>query len=411
MKNFSHSQPEIFSLNPQNFSSLSSELQKKVLLSLVIYAYKQTYVGLLSSIICATTIFIGLFFSESLRPRLYTWFAIYFTITFLRIVAAYLFSLDEHSQKKINFWANLYTLGGAIAGVVWGSLAIFIFPYANMPEQVLIVLILAGITAGATSLSSAVPLAGILFLIFSLSPFIFTLLLTHNYIYFLFDVAVIFYTIYSVTIVYKGYQLLKNAVVLQYENEELLADLSAAKEQLEESNKLLERAATHDPLTKIANRNLFYTRLENAINKAKSTKTKFALLYIDLDRFKLVNDIYGHHVGDQLLVSIVDRLKNFLHNDKIIARLGGDELAIILENMKSQEEVAHIAEEICRRIADPFRINNIGLKISASIGVSIYPKDAKTGSELLWQADRAMYQIKNEGGNYFEFCENLAEIA
>ena len=175
------------------------------------------------------------------------------------------------------------------------------------------------------------------------------------------------------------------------------------------TNKKLEHAATHDPLTKVANRTLFTSNLENAIKHASKNKKIVALLYIDLDHFKSVNDNYGHSVGDRLLISIVERLQQYLGKKDMITRLGGDELAIIIEDANNQQEVEAIAKQICKSIADPIEMNAIIFKTSASIGIAIYPDDGSNGDALLKCSDQNMYSAKKRGGNIYYSSKELVE--
>lgn len=388
----------------KNFSMgefYSNEINHKVYTSLVRHVYQQSTVGLLSSLFCAMVIFIGLFSVHGSNRFLYLWLGIYLIINLLRLYSAQLFKRRQFLEDNIRFWRDVYIIGALLGGSSWGLAAILLFPDATISQQMLMILMLAGVTAGAVSLSSAIPEAVIAFLFFSLVPFIIAIALLAKFVDLLFLTALSLYLIYSIILALKAHDITRSSIILSYENHQLLRDLSEAKTQLELSNKKLEFSATHDPLTQVANRNLFLNQLELALNRAKANKTSLALLYLDLDFFKKVNDIYGHSVGDRVLVLIIERLKNFFKSDDSIARLGGDELTIILENVGGANEINKVAKQLCSLISMPITINETELTLSVSIGISVYPQDGSDVESLLWNADQSMYYVKQRGGNNY----------
>jgi diguanylate cyclase (GGDEF)-like protein/PAS domain S-box-containing protein len=155
----------------------------------------------------------------------------------------------------------------------------------------------------------------------------------------------------------------------------------------------------HCPLTDLPNRILFGDRLKQAILNAKRSRTKFALLFVDIDGFKPVNDRYGHAVGDMLLQRIGKRMKQCLRELDTIARIGGDEFVAILSDVNEAEDAVSIAERLRQSIEEPFAVENCILAVSASIGVAVYPDDGLDEQTLQVNADHAMYQAKGRGGN------------
>jgi diguanylate cyclase (GGDEF)-like protein len=383
---------------------LSNERYLKVQKSLTKYAYSQIYVGMVASLFCATVIFIGLFDHTQSNFRLYIWTAFFLVVTSLRTCLSYIYKRTSHPEKHLKTWSDLYIVGALLGGISWGLTSIILLPQASLIQQVLIILMLAGVTAGAVALSAAIPTAAILFLLTTIVPLILTLVSLNNQTFLLFDLALIVYFLYTIIITTRAHRLIKNSIILQFENDALLSNL-------EVTNKKLKIAATHDPLTEVANRRLFKLNLNKAISHAKENKKLFALFYIDLDNFKLVNDLYGHHMGDEILLIIIGRLRNYFRKNDIIARLGGDELAIIIENMTSKNDIVIIAKKICQLIALPIKVNDIKLSTSASIGISIFPLDGKNEDALLRCADKCMYYAKDKGGNDYYFSHDLKELA
>lgn len=392
-------------MNTQKFYiNQKSMISQKVTAALVAHVYSQMGIGLATSLFCAAVIFIGLFSTLKYNAVFYACFGFYLLVTMLRYAFLYAYKQDKIVQTRPAFWAEIYTLGSMLAGISWGLFGIFVFPHIDPLQQAFMILMIAGVTAGAVPLSSAVPRAGIAFLIFTILPFIVTIATLNIIVYCLFDLALSLYLIYNIVLLTRAYELIRNSILLKFENDSLVFNLSEAKTLLEESNKKLELAATHDPLTQVANRNLFNTTLSEAIMTAKAHNKKVALLYMDLDNFKNANDIYGHDVGDQILLEITDRLKLIVGDNNMIARLGGDELTIILQNVTSITEVSKIANKVCEMISLPIKIKDMNIIMSASIGISLYPEDSHDTETLLRLADNSMYYVKMHGGNNFHFC-------
>ncbi len=169
------------------------------------------------------------------------------------------------------------------------------------------------------------------------------------------------------------------------------------------SEETIWRQANYDELTGLANRTQFHSRLEQEIERHGRDKSSFALLYLDLDGFKDVNDTLGHAAGDELLIRVAQRLKGCTRKSDLIARLGGDEFTLILADIKQAEQVASVADAILAALAKPIQIHEHEIRIGASIGVAFYPDDGSSREELSKHADIAMYQAKESGKNNFQF--------
>ncbi len=161
----------------------------------------------------------------------------------------------------------------------------------------------------------------------------------------------------------------------------------------------LKEMAHFDNLTKLPNRSYFYMAFDNEINRAKRNKKKFALLFIDLDGFKAINDTYGHNVGDLLLIEVAHRLKSTIRISDTVARLGGDEFTIILTDLKEVQETQIIAQKIIDELNKEFIIDENKLCIGASIGIAIYPEHGKDMDTLIQNSDDMMYVAKKSGKN------------
>lgn len=179
----------------------------------------------------------------------------------------------------------------------------------------------------------------------------------------------------------------------------MLRDITERKRYEE----MIRHQAFYDSLTDLPNRLLLKERMELEISHAKNTGQKMAVMYLDLDRFKLINDTLGHDIGDKLLKEIANRLKKCVHSDDTVTRLGGDEFVILLSKLIHEEDVAKIANKILETIRLPLIINNHELYLTSSIGIAIYPDGGEDYETLVTNADVAMYRAKEKGKNNFQF--------
>jgi diguanylate cyclase (GGDEF)-like protein len=182
--------------------------------------------------------------------------------------------------------------------------------------------------------------------------------------------------------------------------------LHDAIDKLEESKKEKEKLAYYDILTSLANRNLFSKILDHEINQAKRYNHTFAILNIDLDRFKLINDTLGHDAGDDLLIQVSQRLKECTRASDTVARFGGDEFVLLISGPNSEKDAPIVAEKIVKQTAIPFMLGENEMHISSSVGISYYPKNGDDIPTLLKHADIAMYEAKENGKNQFRAFDN-----
>ncbi|MCU7930451.1 MAG: EAL domain-containing protein [Candidatus Thiodiazotropha sp. (ex Codakia rugifera)] len=179
----------------------------------------------------------------------------------------------------------------------------------------------------------------------------------------------------------------------------VFSDITSIKRSEEE----LDHMAHHDPLTDLPNRLLFNSQLDQAIKHAKRNQSVFALLFIDLDRFKNINDSLGHKAGDELLQQLAIRIQEKVRLDDTVARISGDEFVVLLENIGSAENTAVTVEKIMSVFNKSFVLDRHEIRITASIGISLYPTNGNTIISLMRNADAAMYRAKNEGRNTYQF--------
>ncbi|EUJ09239.1 PAS domain S-box/diguanylate cyclase (GGDEF) domain-containing protein [Methylophilaceae bacterium 11] len=165
----------------------------------------------------------------------------------------------------------------------------------------------------------------------------------------------------------------------------------------------IEYQATHDNLTGLPNRYILNDRLQQSINFASRYNTKLAIVFVDLDQFKLINDSMGHSVGDQLLVSVSKRISNNVRDIDTVVRLGGDEFVILIPNVQTRQDIELSLGRLLNHMSAPLNINDFNFSITCSMGISVYPDDGKDPDTLLKNADSAMFKAKHTGRNNFQF--------
>ena len=170
--------------------------------------------------------------------------------------------------------------------------------------------------------------------------------------------------------------------------------------------KIAHQKASYDHLTSLPNNILFYDRVNLEIANAKRDNTIFAIMYLDLDEFKTINDSYGHHIGDKVLLEMSVRMRNCIRASDTLARVGGDEFTLLLPQINHVDEADVIANKLIESVMAPFYINKKKHVLSASIGIAFYPVDGVTRESLIHAADKVMYQVKHGQKNGYQYCAN-----
>jgi len=186
---------------------------------------------------------------------------------------------------------------------------------------------------------------------------------------------------------------------------EIVSYISSGKDVSErmEAQERIQHLAHHDALTGLPNRILLHDRLEQAISRSRWRERNVAVLFLDLDRFKVINDSLGHDIGDLLLKEVASRLSDCVRDGDTVARFGGDEFTIILNDIAVAEDIPDMCKKILSTLAEPFNCENRELFITTSIGISLFPRDGDNGQTLLKKSDAAMYLAKSKGRNAYQF--------
>jgi diguanylate cyclase (GGDEF)-like protein len=166
--------------------------------------------------------------------------------------------------------------------------------------------------------------------------------------------------------------------------------------------------AYHDGLTNLPNRRLAEEEIKAAMSQAELKNMKVGFMFIDLDNFKVVNDTLGHDIGDLLLIEAAERLKQSIRHKDIVSRLGGDEFMIVLKDISNSKQITDVAQRIIHTFATPFTIDKNIMKVTCSIGITVYPDEGEDVISLLKNADQAMYKVKQTGRNNYQFLNEYA---
>jgi diguanylate cyclase (GGDEF)-like protein/PAS domain S-box-containing protein len=209
----------------------------------------------------------------------------------------------------------------------------------------------------------------------------------------------------------REFWLLLSAQRITYAGEECLLAALANIDDRKRLQEDMRRRAMHDPLTTLPNRAMFLEALERAIRKARRRSARFSVLFIDLDRFKEVNDTLGHHAGDELLQTMAERLVAAVRQSDLVARMGGDEFVVLIEEHRGPEEVMIVAQKILSMLERPVLLDWREVSISGSVGIASFPDDGDDVESLVKNSDTAMYQAKERGRNNFQFfSEDLNKL-
>jgi len=412
-----------------------------------LFSYKQQVRQIFDNAISAniTVIAAAIFFAALVHDYPF------FTITFVwAVTISFLCSLRiivrnryyRSSEEDIARWEHVYTVLTLLVGITWGSLSLFLYLTDDLLVQVLIFMLLVGaITASVPVLSSVLRTfyAYSIPMILGLSV---ALLLKGTTFYMLTGIVYLIYGGLIVVLAKNTHRHFYNSLNMQYRNEQLIGELNkeisdrkVVQQQLKAHSEGLERIveerthqlietnqalqseinerqraqedldylAHYDAVTGLPNRILLNVRLEHSIQRAKRNNTLVAVLFLDLDNFKNINDSFGHATGDLLLKNVGELFKNSTREDDTVARLGGDEFIIVIEQPENDEVIKAFTNKLLNKLKSKIEIQNNSIYISTSIGISVYPRDANTVEKLIAYADAAMYKAKRLGKNNFQF--------
>jgi diguanylate cyclase (GGDEF)-like protein len=370
--------------------------------------YRNAPITLFSSTGVAVLILSALYNSQIGHDVIVSWVVILVMFNLTRLILRSIRESTLVSDRYSNIWLILYTLTTFATGLLWSSLVVLYETSFILYEQMIVLVTLLGIPMAALP-NNALRLP--VYYAFSLPIFI----ALQYWSYFVSESSHLEFSIlaiaYSAIVVVTGHiyhNSFRQALRIKHEKQDLVDELSAA-------NRRLEEFAYLDPLTGLTNRRWFSEQADKALERCRRHDKRLAILLIDLDNFKEVNDTLGHASGDEILIVVAKRLKSALRQTDAMtlsnddtARYGGDEFILLLEDFKEIEDVTNAAERILQEVNEPIALNDHTFLPGCSIGVSIFPDDGLSLSNLIRQADVALYQAKQSGKGCTRFFRPLA---
>jgi diguanylate cyclase (GGDEF)-like protein len=341
------------------------------------------------------------------HPLLLGWYAFSVFSCFARFYLTYytdkkIILIDESIHKlKI-----ILAVSAFLAGVSWGFVGSVFMPAQDFAKELFCFFLLIGSIAAATIFYSGVKNTYIYFLLPAYVPHLLWVFSKGPAYYEIVGCGVLYFFMMMGLSIYIN-RFVTSSVTLQFINNDLIEDLSNAKKQLEFYNHKLTLEARLDHLTSLPNRKSLFAKMDQLLRAYPTNKQNFAVLFCDIDFFKLVNDNYGHDVGDAVLVQMAASLQAAIGEKDFIARIGGDEFIILLDNVDHDVQVQARIREIMQKLKGYKNVMGQALEVQVSIGVSIYPYDGQNKKVLLKTADRALYQAKSAGRNQYILYSTL----
>jgi diguanylate cyclase (GGDEF)-like protein len=383
-----------------NTQNLEHDINVSVLHSLIHNSYLALFASFISTIV--------LFFlaqNHVQTDHLILWFLISLLI-FIGRLSLLWFYQKKHFLTLFSFSIKQLLLSNIlITSILMGLFLLLFFKSLDEGPQLFVMLIIAGLVVGSVSTYAMSKEAFYLYFFPVVIP-----LLIASFLYkitnypFLELIIVVFFSIMIIAF-HKIHSTYMRALLKEFENKTLVQELETSNDILKQKQVQLHQQAYYDHLTTLPNRAHFYALLEDAIDRSLNTQSQNALLFLDIDNFKQINDSLGHIVGDDVLQKIAELFKQWLPSHIYVARLGGDEFVVLIQEYHYENEVAKIASQLLRISHKPLTIDGHQLYVSISIGISTFPEHGKTREDVLRNSDSALYKAKEHGKNNYAFYD------
>ncbi|NNF52795.1 MAG: GGDEF domain-containing protein [Gammaproteobacteria bacterium] len=351
------------------------------------WLYTYGPLNFITAVITATVLTV-LMWSVSRPAVIVGWLASIVLVSAARFYLNLMFKKAEPEAESMPGWGTRYIVGVLVAGLVWGSAGGFLFPPDSLQHQIFIAFALAGVCASTVSVLAALRLGFLLFAMPAMLPLLYRLVLQGDYNSFALALLILLFLLGLTVAARQTHQAIENVLKLQLENLELAREL--------------QYEATHDSLMGLVNQREFKRRFERMSANARVHSSPYALVFLDLDYFKQINDTAGHMAGDKLLREIGRLMKTKVRGRDTLARIGGDEFALLLEGC-GRDQAVRIAEMLHRTI-NTFKLEYEGklYGVGVSIGITFTTDGSDSASAMLKAADKACYASKEAGRNRIE---------
>ena len=323
------------------------------------------------------------------------WLFVFISLNIVRFFAVY--KHKQHSEltdAMVDKQLAQFRIGLIASGMLWAIASILMYPTSSLSHQTFFIFMLAGLSAGCVVSYSVDFVSAVTYVMLILLPMLVRLFFGEGEIAFAMTASILLYIAFMI-------------VSIRHINRNVLESISA-RFDADEREQEIKQLAFYDVLTNLPNRRLMHDRLNHALTLSARTGRRGALLFLDLDNFKMLNDTLGHDMGDLLLKQVASRLEACVRSSDTVARLGGDEFTVMLEDLSQDaaEAIAQadvVAKQIIASLNLPYQLNTQQYQSTASIGVAMFGEDGSSHEELLKNADIAMYKAKNAGRNVARF--------
>jgi diguanylate cyclase (GGDEF)-like protein len=322
---------------------------------------------------------------------LFTWLAVMLSVNIIRVgVCQYQLKHPTYHPDIIKQRLNIFRFGLMLSSIMWGVISLIVIHYGLLEHQLFVSYVIAGLSAGAVVSYSIDRISAMTYLLFAVLPTLLGFIWVGHEISIPMAFAGFVYMTFSIYSIYNYHRNLVESILL--------------RRQAVEREEEIKRLAFYDVLTNLPNRRLLMDRLHHALVMSRRSGKRGALLFLDLDHFKMLNDTLGHSMGDLLLMQVAERLKLCVRESDTVARLGGDEFVVMLEDLsedssEATQEVELITSQILARLNLPYQLGDLEYISTPSIGVAMFGDHGESHDELLKHADIAMYQAKKSGRN------------
>jgi diguanylate cyclase (GGDEF)-like protein len=325
------------------------------------------------------------------RQILLGWLWIMLAVSATRILVTR-FHAKHHTDDphEIRRRLTMFRSGLILSSMIWGAVGLLMIRYGQLEQQLFVSYLIAGLSAGSIVSYSIDRISAMTYIAFAVLPTLLGFAVLGHSISVPMAIAGVVYVIFSIFSIQSFYRNLLESVLL--------------RQQATEREEEIKRLAFYDALTNLPNRRLLMDRLHHALVLSRRSGKRGALLFLDLDHFKMLNDTLGHDMGDLLLKQVAERLKLSVRESDTVARLGGDEFVVMLEDLNEEQlaatkQVEHITGQMIARLNAPYQLNQFEYISTPSIGIAMFGDHGESHEDLLKHADIAMYQAKKAGRN------------